>query len=132
MPTTAILFGLGLIVYGVYLYFDTGQTSKTALIPAAFGVAFALLGLLASLKYSMRKHAMHAAAAVGLIGCLGGLGMGIPKLKLITGEAPARPEAVQAQIWLGVLCGLFVLLCIKSFVDARAARGKGGDKTPSA
>ena len=40
---------------------------KTALIPAAFGLALLLCGALA-LKESRKKHAMHAAAMVGLLG----------------------------------------------------------------
>jgi len=126
MPTTSILFGIALIAYGVYLFSDTGwdPKAKTALIPAVFGAAFLVCGVLASVKESLRKHAMHAAAVVGVIGCLGGLGMGIPKHKMITGVDPARPAAVQAQIWLGVLCGVFVLMCVKSFIDARHARKK--------
>jgi peptidoglycan/LPS O-acetylase OafA/YrhL len=132
MPATSILFGLALIGYGIFLYFDTDQKSPTALIPAGFGAAFLLLGLLASWKESLRKHAMHAAAATGLIGCLGGLAMGLPKLKMFTGEEPQRPAAVQAQVWLGVLCGLFVLMCVKSFIDARAARKSAGNQKPSA
>jgi len=124
MPTTTILFGICLIIYGVFLYFtqDSNPKSPTALIPVAFGGALFLLGLLASLKDALRKHAMHAAAMVGLIGCIGGLAMGLPKLKIITGVEPAHPKAVQGQIMLGLLCGVFVLMCVKSFIDARIAR----------
>lgn len=125
MPTTTLLFGLMLVIYGIYLYFDSASKSPTALIPAGFGVIFALLGLIASLKETLRKHAMHAAAAVGVIGCLGGLMMGLPKLQTFTGHPPERPEAVKAQILLGAVCGVFVLMCVKSFIDARAARKDG-------
>ena len=133
MPTTAILFGIGLIGYGLYLYGDAGWDTKniTALIPAAFGAAFLLLGLISLVKDSVRKHAMHVAAMIALIGCLGGLGMGLPKHRLVTGVDPARPAAVQAQIWLGVLCGIFLAMCVKSFIDARAARKKAGEVAAS-
>ncbi|MFL5341603.1 MAG: hypothetical protein ACJ8F7_15775 [Gemmataceae bacterium] len=124
MPTTTFLFGVLLIVYGVYLFFtqDSDPKSPTALIPALFGAVLAVLGLVASWKESLRKHAMHAAAAAGLGGCIGGLARGLPKLKIFTGVDPAHPKAVQGQIWFGALCGVFVLLCVKSFIDARAAR----------
>ena len=68
----------------------------------------------------------RVAAMVGVIGLIGGLGMGVPKHKMITGVEPARPEAVKAQIWLGVLCGVFVGVCVKSFIDSRIARTTGG------
>src|SRR5262245_44127545 len=87
MPTTTILFGLALIGYGLFLYFaQNPDKSPTALIPAFFGVAFLLLGVLASLKDSLRKHAMHLAAAIGLFGCIAGLGMGLPKLETFSGH----------------------------------------------
>ena len=124
MPITTIMFGLTLIGYGVYLFWDTGWDPKksTALIPAYFGAAFLLLGALALAGAAIRKHAMHVAAMVGLVGCLAGFGMGVPKLKLITGVDPVRPDAVQAQIVLGIVCGVFVAMCVKSFIDVRKAR----------
>src|SRR5216683_4882678 len=132
MPTTSILFGIALIGYGIYLYFDQNpdHRSPTALIPAFFGTAFFVLGIVSIIKDSLRKHAMHVAAAVGLLGCLGGLAMGLPKLKMFTGQEPERPAAVQAQIWLGILCGVFVVMCGKSFIEARAARKKPAEGAP--
>ena len=133
MPTISIMYGIALIGYGIYLYFEKNpEKSPTALIPAFFGAAFLLLGLLASFKESFRKHAMHAAAIVGLFGFLGGLGMGLPKLEIISGQPPKRPEAVTAQIMLGVLCGIYTLQCVKSFIDARKARKQAAQAQPSA
>ena len=43
----------------------------TALIPAYAGAALVLLGLIALTGSAARKHAMHAAAAVGLIAMIG-------------------------------------------------------------
>ena len=132
MPTTSIMFGIALIGYGVYLYFERNpDKSPTALIPAFFGAAFMVLGGLA-LKDSLRKHVMHLAAAIGLFGCIAGLGMGLPKLETFTGHAPERPEAVKAQILLGVVCAAYTLMSIKSFMDARAARKKAADGQTSA
>ncbi len=137
MAVTSILFGAGLMIYGVFLYFtqDSDPKSPTALIPAGFGAALLLFGLLGAFKESLRKHAMHAAAAVGLIGCIGGLAMGLPKLKLLSGVEPPHPKAVQGQVLLGALCGIFVLICVKSFLDARVLRKQAppeGPKPPAA
>src|SRR5262249_48137347 len=132
MPTTTILFGIALIGYGLYLYFERNpDKSQTALIPAFFGAAFLVLGAIGALKESLRKHVMHLAAAIGLFGCISGLGMGLPKLETFSGQPAARPEAVKAQILLGVVCGVYMLLCIKSFIDARAARKKARQGTPA-
>ena len=85
-----------------------------------------------AMKDSLRKHAMHLAAMIGVFGFLAGLGMGLPKLEMLTGKPPRHPEAVKAQIMLGVVCGAFALMCVKSFIDARAARKKAGEGQPSA
>jgi hypothetical protein len=61
---------------------------------------------------------MHAAAAVGLLGFLGGAG------KLIAGLAKGNPSglAVFSQAGMAVLCALFVVLAVRSFIAARRAR----------
>src|SRR5581483_1239793 len=62
--TGALLIGLG--AWG-YLGAEAEHRSVTALIPAFFGLALVLLGLLA-FKEHLRKHVMHLAAMIGLIG----------------------------------------------------------------
>ena len=61
-----------LIVLGLASYFLTGGVSVTALIPAFFGAVFVVLAIVARSE-SARKHAMHAAVALGLLGFLGTL-----------------------------------------------------------
>ena len=56
-----------LIGLGLGGYFGTGMNSWTALIPAFFGIAIALLGALA-LKDAYRMHAMHGAVALCIHG----------------------------------------------------------------
>ena len=70
MPRITIGYGIALILLGVGMYFVRGQSSLTALIPAAFGVVLAILGVVGK-RPAATKHAMHAAAAVGLLGLLG-------------------------------------------------------------
>ena len=65
MAATTRTFGLILIVLGLASYFLTGRVSVTALIPAFFGAVFVILALVAR-NESARKHAMHAAVALGL------------------------------------------------------------------
>jgi hypothetical protein len=62
---------------------------------------------------------MHVAALVGLLGTLGGLGMGLPKISGLIAGTLERPTAVIMQIAMGVVCLVFLALCVKSFVDAR-------------
>ena len=122
MPTLAILFGIILNAMGFGAYVATGAHSVTALIPAFFGTIIFLCGLLSVFIPKIRMHLMHVAALVGLLGTLGGLGMGLPKLGALIAGTAERPLAAGMQIAMGVVCLVYLVLCVKSFIDARRAR----------
>ena len=117
MPGTTRLFGLILIVLGIASYTLTGRTSITALIPAFIGAVFVICALIAR-NEAARKHAMHAAVAVGLLGAIGSLARGVPAA---LGGNPTR-TAVLAQLVTGVLLLIYVALGVQSFIAARKAR----------
>ena len=118
MPRIAIAFGLVLIALGVGSYWGTGRASVTALIPAFFGLPLLLAGVLA-LDDRKRKHAMHAAVVIALLG-LAGTGVGLLKLPaLLTGGELERPAAVAVQSAMAVVCLVFLLLSVRSFIKAR-------------
>jgi hypothetical protein len=117
MAGTTRLFGLLLIVLGVAAYTITGRTSVTALIPAFFGAVFVILALVAR-NEAARKHAMHAAVALGLIGALAALGRAMPAV--MNGDA-TRP-AVLSQLAMSTLLIVYVVLGVQSFIAARKAR----------
>ncbi len=120
MTTITIGLGLVLIALGLGGYFGTGRESLTALIPLLFGLPLAILGVVA-LKERMRKHAMHVAAVIGLLGFAGTV-KGLMKLPvLLTGGELARPAAVAVQAAMAIVCLLFVVLCVWSFIKARRA-----------
>jgi hypothetical protein len=119
----SIGFGVVLIALGLGFYFATGQEHPTALIASGFGLVLLLLGVIA-LKERLRKHAMHLAAMVGVVGFLIPAVMGLPKLPaLLAGTAP-RPAATVEQLIMAGLCLVFVLLCVRSFVVARMRRAR--------
>ena len=117
VSTTTIIIGLALIVLGVAGFIATGSTAKTALISAYFGGALFLLGLLAR-NPARRKLVMHLAVVVGVLGLLGSLR---GPMQLLSGTAQ-RPAAATAQTIMAVLMALFIVLCVKSFIDARRQR----------
>lgn len=93
--------------------------SPTALIPSLFGVLLLICGTL-GLDEKMRKHAMHAAAGIALIGCLlagGRVAMKIPDM--IQGSASRASWFV---LIMAILCGIYVVLSIQSFRNARRQR----------
>jgi hypothetical protein len=117
VPATTRYFGLILIVLGVASYVLTGRTSVTALIPALFGAVLVICALVAR-NEAARKHAMHAAVAVGLIGALAALGRGVPAAL----DGGATRPAVLSQLAMGVLLLIYVGLGVQSFIAARKAR----------
>lgn len=123
MPTLAIVFGIVLNAMGFAAYVASG--AYTSLIPSGFGTLIFLSGLISVFVPQIRKHLMHVAALVGLLGTLGGLGMGLPKLGALLSGTAARPLASGMQIAMGVVCLIFLVLCVKSFIDARRARKSG-------
>jgi hypothetical protein len=110
-------FGLLLIALGIGSYLITGRTSMTALIPAFFGAALVVCAMVAR-NESARKHAMHAAVAIGLIGAVASLARGVPAA--MNGDA-GRP-AVLAQLAMGGLLLVYVAMGVQSFIAARRAR----------
>jgi hypothetical protein len=127
MAPLAIFFGLVLIALGAVGYLapellgegPSGQ--PTALIPAAFGAGLVICGLVTLARPGARKHAMHFAALLGVLGLVGALMR--PVMKLAKGEAiDYGSAAFRSQAAMAALCLLFVILCVRSFINARRAR----------
>jgi hypothetical protein len=123
MAWPTIICGAILVVDGLvgYLQQETGKESPTALIPAGFGGVFLLCGLLA-FKDNLRKHVMHFAAMVGLVGAIGGFMPLFRQYKNHNGSFdPTLASAISGEVMI-LVCVVFVGLCVKSFIDAKKAR----------
>ena len=119
MPLIAIVSGLLLIGVGVAGYtLAEAESAKTALIPAAVGLLIALSGVLAAAKPGTRKHAMHAAAAIGLLGLLAAGG----RLAMVLAQGKGSTLGRSTLGAMTAICAVFLALCIKSFIDARRNR----------
>ena len=97
------------------------KAKLTAFIPSAFGLLLIFAGIIAR-DEKKRKHAMHIAAAVGLLGFAFPLGRVIVKVVRADPEKPFNPLADGGQLAMSAICGVFVALCVKSFINARKAR----------
>ena len=83
-----------------------------------FGVLIVLVIALVARSDEARKHAMHAAVALALLGVIGTA----PRMiRAVTAGETTRP-AVLAQIAMAAILLVYVLLGVKSFIDARRAR----------
>jgi hypothetical protein len=124
MAKVTLVFAVLLIILGLVSYFGTGSHFPTALIPTWFGIALGVFGFLAiSPSESRRKLFMHISVTIGLIGFLGAA------WRALSSYGAARSEGVEpnhiALAAQGAMAGLllvYVLWCVKSFIDARRNR----------
>ncbi len=136
MANVAVLVGSLLTILGLYSYFGRDTHSVTALIPAFLGLPLFLLGTL-SYKDAFRKHAMHTAVLIALLGFLGCAVMAVPKIptlvsegKVLRADGKDATYALVVQLVTGVLCLAFVGLGVNSFIQARRRRQAGAKDEP--
>ncbi len=121
MARISIFFGALLFILGFVAYVGTGSAHPTALIPIYFGLPLVLFGFLAKSPIeSRRKLYMHINVTVGLLGFLGAVG------KAIQGYGHARSlgvdpdmKAIGAQLIMAALLFIYVMMCVRSFIEAR-------------
>ena len=123
MAKLTILFGVLLILLGLFGFLATGHTHYTALIPSGFGILLAVCGLLAETPDSRRRMLfMHIAVTLGLVGFLFTIQGFFQWIQLLQGKYFAYPSAVDSKAAMAAICLVFVLLCVRSFIAARRAR----------
>ena len=120
MTPITLLFAVTYILLGVGGFVMTGSAHKTALIPCAFGILFVLFGLLA-FKENMRKHAMHGAVLIALLAFLG-TAKALPHLPDLFRGTAEKPAAIITQSINAGISLLYILLAVRSFIQARRAR----------
>ena len=121
MAKVTLVFAVLLIALGLAGYFGTGAQHVTALIPAWFGVALGVGGLLAiSPSESRRKLFMHINVTIGLVGFIGGA------IEAIRGYVHAKSAGLQpdeialaSKLTMSGLLLIYVILCVRSFIAAR-------------
>lgn len=120
MPTTSIICGTLLVLIGIigYAYgLSVGGGSLTALIPVPFGLLLIAFGIASNAKENLRKHMMHAAAVVALLGFLATAGRLLSKIGSLT-----LSPAVLSTAAMALICLVFLIFAIRSFIAARRDR----------
>jgi uncharacterized membrane protein len=123
MAKISIVFGIILIFLGLISYFGISTESITALIPTLLGIPVLILGFLA-LNEKYLKHSMHAVAVLMLLGFAGTVSGLIKFFRMLGGEVFERQSAVTVQAIMAVLCLVFLIFAIKSFIDARRKKSE--------
>jgi len=123
MPTYALIFGSALVLLGLGGFLATGAYAVTALIPAFFGLPLVILGLV-GLRGSerARRHSMHAAVLLAMLGFAGAAPGLIGLARLLGGGEVKRPTAAVMQSAMALVCLAFVAIGVWSFLSARAQR----------
>jgi hypothetical protein len=124
MAKLTLVFAVLLVALGLIGYIGTGSQYVTALIPAWFGLALGVFGWLSiSPSEGRRKLFAHINVTIGLVGFIGGA------VEAIRGYLSAKAKglvpdqiALASKITMTALLLIYVILCVRSFIAARAAR----------
>ena len=118
MPKISVIFGFLLSILGLYGYYGMGRMSVTALIPLFIGVPVIILGILAFDDKKI-KHSMHAASVLILLGLIGSV------FRFINKNAISNMDVASLILLIMiVICIIFLILAINSFIEARKVREK--------
>jgi uncharacterized membrane protein len=121
MARVTLIFAVLLIALGLVGFLGTGNAHPTALIPTWFGVALGIGGLLAiSPSEGRRKLFMHINVTIALLGFIGGVVEAI-RGYMHAKSAGLEPDqiALASKVTLAGLLFIYVILCVRSFIDAR-------------
>jgi multisubunit Na+/H+ antiporter MnhF subunit len=123
MAKLTIGVGVLLILLGIVGFVATGSQYRTSLIPAVFGILLAICGVLANTEIPKRRMLwMHIAVTLGLLGFLGTVKGSFDAIQLMRGRVFPYPAAVESKAAMAVICLIYVLLCVRSFIAARRGR----------
>lgn len=117
MPKPTLVFAALLIALGVGAFAISG--SRTALLPAFFGGALAVLAGLALVYAGARRHLMHVAAVVALLGALA------PAAALAIRAAQMSPLALSVNVGMLALSAVLLAMMVRSFIAARRSPAAG-------
>ncbi len=124
MAKMTLVFAALLVALGLVSFFGTGSQHPTALIPTWFGLALGIFGFLAINKNeTRRKLFMHINVTIGLLGFLGAAWRAIQSFGHAR-SAGIEPDkiALAAQSAMAGLLLVYVVMCVKSFINARRSR----------
>lgn len=121
MASFTIRVGVILIAAGIAAYLLTGATSVTALIPSAIGAGLLLLGVVGVRRPDLRRHAMHVAMVVAIVGLAGSFTGLLALPAMLSGGGGVRPSVALRAV-MAVMLLVYLGVGIKSFVDARRRR----------
>ena len=126
MAKLTIVFGVLLILLAVIGFVSTGSAHPTALIPAGVGLVLVIFGVLANTPDAKKRMLwMHISVTVALLAFLGTITADIQAVRMSNGTVYPHPAAVLEKAAMSLLCLIYVLFCVRSFINARVRRLNG-------
>lgn len=121
MANATLVFAGLLILLGLAGFLATGNQHPTALIPAAVGLLLGICGLFAR-NPGRRKLFVHIAVVLGLLGFLATVSSVYKMMQIAQQQVVPLHAAVYSKFIMCILCLIFVILCVRSFITARRTR----------
>jgi phosphate/sulfate permease len=118
MARVGIVFGLLLCGVTVVGLVGTLVKSPTQFYPMMLGIPVLFCGVVA-LNPHRRKHAMHVASVVALVGAVVGSGCVVYGLFELAGGQEVNQYALSLVAAMSAICAVFVIICVASFIRAR-------------
>jgi hypothetical protein len=117
MSCIGLLIGTLLLAQGLVFWGMAGfeGARATAAIPSAFGILLIVCSLMAKAMPNARKHIMHLAVLLALLGVVGGAMMFFKGL----GAEERDMKKLLDQGIMAILCVVFIVLAVNSFIQAR-------------
>jgi hypothetical protein len=120
MAKLTIVFGVLLILLAIIGFVATGSAHPTALIPGGFGLLFILFGVMANTTDSKKRMLwMHISVTLALLAFLSTIRADIDIVRLSRGVEFPHPAAILEKAAMSLLSLIYVLFCIRSFINAR-------------
>jgi phosphate/sulfate permease len=118
MARVGIVFGLLLCGVTFLGLVGTLVKSPTQFYPMMLGIPVLFCGVVA-LNPHRRKHAMHVATGVALLGAVVGGGCAVYGVFELAGGEEVNQYALGLVAAMSAICAVFVAICVASFIRAR-------------
>ncbi len=98
--------------------------SPTQFIPMMLGIPVLFCGVVA-LNPHRRRHAMHVASAIGLLGAVAGAARAMYCLLELAGGNEIDRYGFKVIVAMSGICTIFVVICVVSFIQTRRRKAAG-------
>ncbi len=119
MESISIIYGIFLIIWGLFTNYFSSSNSITSYVPTFLGLPVLFFSILALIISTKKKLLMHIVVLFGLLIVIGGLDV---LRSIISGNFLVLFWADLSKLMMLLTGSFFTFLCIQSFRFARSLR----------